>query len=62
MKLTNTAHLDVGPKWAGFYDDLKLPGGTTTIGQTDDPTHRTLLDKVGIKNAHTRPRVEIVSD
>ena len=49
MKPTSTAHLDAGPKWVGFYDDLKLPGGTT-IGQTDNETLRKLLDRV----AHTR--------
>jgi hypothetical protein len=51
-----------GPKFAPTsHDSLALPN-RSVIGQTDDTTLRTLLDKVGVKNAHTRPRNEIVAD
>jgi hypothetical protein len=42
------------------HADLKLSNGST-VGLTDTETLRTLLGRLGIEGAHTKPRVEIIN-
>jgi hypothetical protein len=52
-----------GPTWAPtyLYYHLLLPDGRK-LGETDTDQLRPILSKLGIKNAHTRPRTEIAHD
>jgi hypothetical protein len=42
------------------HSDLSLPNGST-CGQVSTELLRTLLGRLGIEGAHTKPRLEIIS-
>ena len=53
---------NTGPTWPrGLHDSLMTPAGST-IGLTSTESLRPQLAKLGIRDAHTRPRDAIVED
>ena len=44
------------------HDHLPLPPPHRTVGETNSETLRSLFHRMGLEQAHTRPRNEIIAD